>query len=364
MTWKTDSTGVTPKASMTLLGTLVSACLGFQLALMSANANGPFQHRQESVQQQLALWSGELLPFDGQLSNYSQARNRVLFPAVLTGASLAYPTLSSSEWYLLLRILFGVAAQVGVFACLMAMLRDVRLAMLGVAAMSYCMMFTFSHPWEHAWDFADSLFPFVFVVLTIRSAWASPRNRALLLAVVLFATTNRESAAFAGLIWLCVHALSFRPLAVVKVEALYGAILIGASLGLATALRQWFAPGDQAVRQILDLHPLGFVSAQGTLLLEAIRTPSPGSWLAAYGAVLIPWCAWTWINRRRWAAVHLRLLLATVLVAGVSLLFGNINELRAFIPVFSLLVCVGVLVQAAPDTGESHGNIRTRAAPA
>lgn len=233
-----------------LFGVVLSVCLGLLLSFISANQNASFHHRSESVQHQFAILYGLPLLYDGVPASYPQSRNRVLFPAVMATLMTVMPGITPGETYLLVRIGFGVLMCLCAFiACTLAT-RDPVAGLVGLAFFAYLVPFTFVHAWEHPWDFPDGMFTFLIAYVTCFEH-ANWRSRRALVLVVLLAATNRESAAFAGVVWFFVHAVSSAPWRLIPGEALFGSALTVSGYGFAAALRRMLSP-ESSFSQLSD----------------------------------------------------------------------------------------------------------------
>jgi hypothetical protein len=154
------------------------------------------EHRDETVYQQHALLHRLPLMFDGIQSDLPEFRNRLLFPAMLE-ATTRISNLDDREAFLMLRWITAFVC----FATLYWFGGRVAGAPLpmNVCALSLLAIFfvlSFNHPWEHPTDFPDA-------IVMILSTWAAMTRRfPAAVAIAAVGAANRESAAFAGVIWM------------------------------------------------------------------------------------------------------------------------------------------------------------------
>jgi hypothetical protein len=209
--------------------------------------------------------------------------------------------------------------------------------LLGLGYYTYAALFTFNHPWEHPWDFLDGTFVFLFVLLTIRDPTTS-RTRVALLLIVFLAALNRESAAFAGVIWFSVHWGRGSIANVKSPEALFSGALTLVGYGTAVAAREVLS-SEPAHVQLLGHDFVAHLQQQWEALQATIANPQPFSWLVLMVCAHIP--AFVLLVRRPPSldSTAGQLLLADAGIVLLTLLWANVNELRTFIPHFAVLAC-------------------------
>jgi len=120
-------------------------------------------------------------------------------------------------------------------------------AAVGLGLLAYELVFTFAQGWEHPTDFPD-------VALTGLWLWAAMAGRRWgLLAVALGAAFNRESAAFAGVLWLVLYGFTVRWTARLS-ELAFGILIVtlvvAGSLLIMTNLNQ----NMMLPAELMDLH--------------------------------------------------------------------------------------------------------------
>ena len=266
-------------------------------------------------------------------------RNRVIFPLTLKLFS-SLGGLSLENWYLLMRYVWAVAA---FWIAGLVLLRETgspNATAIGLGVISYLLVPTFLTNWmECPSDFPDLAFSALF-------CWAVVEGRRwTLLALAIGASFNRESGAFAGVMWFFVFGWK-GSLKLDWKESIYAGVISGLSMVSAVLVRS-FTSG----------HPISLFQAQADgivdvlrFVLTSLKAPSPHSFipLAALNLVLV--ISIIWPQRSQIGSLDRRLLLAALAITLVSLKFGALNELRVFIPVWTILAFVSVRVFGASLT--------------
>lgn len=184
-----------------------------------------------------------------------------------------------------------------------------------------------SHQWEHSSDFFDVLFVALFVGLAL-----AERSVALGIAVVV-ASMNRESAAFAGGIWVCIIGMRYGFRWQLWRKFLPGVIYIGLAIGIIGGLRYGLSQ---------EFHPRQLIGIQLTvqnwrwLLLPFGATPM-------FLATALPFAIVLWRLPRPWSAEQKGLFGAAIVAACITLIFGIAGELRVWLPCFVLLSMLAVI---------------------
>jgi len=295
----------------------LAGCLAIAVCWVSANVHSRFVHHDDAVRQQQAIWERAPFPWDGHIVELPEFRGRVLMPALMLATRGAAGG-SLGGWFLIWRVLTA-------FAMFVVVLRSTPgpwpWAALGGALFSYILILSFNHDAEQPTDFPDVAFAIGFCALTIarRFGWL------VLLTVV--AATNRESAAFAGVLWACVHGWPNRWRELAK-----GFVLCAIAYAVVLVLRHEFAvPGEVSRLQTLAVLQIPM------LVREFVATPSPSGWPILLAASLAPVSWLLWRQRRDRTGAEHRLVAAGVIVVGVGLIFGLIDELRVLLPGLAIL---------------------------
>ncbi len=303
-------------------GRATLACMMFALLLcgVSNNLHGRFASRSDVIQQQFSLLDGRPLPFGTHTAPMKMWRNRILFPFLLAIATRV-SALTASQWYTVVRFATAVVALMVFWGLVRGTSggSPVR-ALIGSALLTYMLLFTLlSFTLDVPSDFPDA-------ALAAGSLWAVlKRKRAWILLLAAIGAANRESAAFAGVMWLCVH--GFSPTRKGRVgEWAFAAGLSAGAYIVVTALRHVFGGQFVETPQVFAFVSIKF------WLTGFLRHPSLDGWpllaIAMWGlpAMVI------WPHRRQIESIQVRLLVAAGLMAAITATFGAINELRVFIP--------------------------------
>jgi len=318
------------------LALAITLSLSFAIltCFVSNNLHVRFKNRPLTIDQQLALLKGESWYCINNLIYSPYWQNRILFPSLLYGVSkIRFFTVS--QWYLILRLVTAFLAFL-IFWYLMVSPGKTGYKTTGFALglLAYELIFTFNYGMEFPTDFLDVIFISLFL-------WAAlSRNRIMLLITAIFAATNRESSAFAGLIWIALYGLdSQRKLRLT--EILFGVLLSLASYATIVGLR--FLIGQEKIvsQQLLTGWP-DLVSHWR----EFIAQPNYNSWPVLWLPIVTPIFLWIWGNRTFLSPQHKRLLAVAALITCITFIFGTLSEPRTFMPSFVIFIFVAALAEA------------------
>jgi hypothetical protein len=296
---------------------------------------GRAANRAETIAMQFAILGGDAYTLDGVPLYLPTNQNRILFPLFLKGLSLFVPAESA---YLIAR--FGSAVLLfAVFWWVLRRLFDapVEACAAGTLLTAFGLPFTFTYPFEQTSDLLDG----ALMLLLLAAAWQ--QRRVCFLIVAAIAAANRESAAFAGILWGFIVAA--RPGAVHRGrEGVFAIAVSIAAYATVIALR-FFIAGSRAVGADTQTitGPFVFVEAVAAF----IRRPQPTAWPVLLCAALAPAGVWLWSNHASLTRQMRLVLRAAAVIAAVSLLFGVPNELRVLIPSWVL-----VTIMAAAAHGQ------------
>src|SRR5258705_5876394 len=250
--------------------------MAFSLApavcFVSNNLHARVEHRDETVAQQSALLHRQPLVFDGQAGDLPEFRNRLMVPLVMSAVT-RISHISDREAFLGLRWLtaFICFATLWWFASVICK-SSLVISALALTLLALFLTLSFNHPWEHPTDFPDA-------TIMVLAVWAAITQRfPAAMAVATIGALNRESAAFAGIIWMFVATPSMpkRWLGIAQ-----GAALAACALLVTTLIRRLAAlPGGNVVNSVAagDL---------GATLAGALRHPFM-SWAMMLVAALVP----------------------------------------------------------------------------
>lgn len=311
---------------------IYAVCFGLIASYVSLVLASRFAHGPETIQNQLRIFAGIPTRFDDQPLYFGAWQNRVIVPAILRLAEMA--DLRLGPIYIAIRIV-SAAVCLYVFALALNARHKVtwRLEVIGMGALTFMLMTTFVEAWENPTDFLDALFIAAFIYLSFRF------RRASITALAIFASANRESSAFAGIIWIAICGFdNARPK---WKEIAFGGALFGtaylAAMGLKLAFGGWSAV----------LSPQSFTGFYSLIqrIQEFIAKPVIFGWPTMLVVGLGPILIWIFMNRSAFQASEKRLLFVAALLAAGTLNFGLINELRVFIPSFVIVLYVALILE-------------------
>jgi hypothetical protein len=274
--------------------------------------------RADTLHNLSAILRGQNFHFGEYVGPVTPFYNRIMFPLIHQGLFHLLPTISAERWYLLLRIVsFQIAFVVFTLACVRALKPSYRDYCLAAALLALSFIVSFNYPWEEPSDALDT-------VALSAGALASLSNRFLLaLGLALLFATNRESAAFIGIIWIVLADGSTWP----TVRRLFEGLLISTlSYAVSIALRYYIA-GPSSIKN----HFVPFVNVRR--LLSALEQFDPLSWVA----LLLSLFAIMLISISYNNALARRFVALAAILAVPTFLYGLINEIRVFLPSLLML---------------------------
>jgi hypothetical protein len=242
--------------------------------------------------------------------------NRLLFPLIHHGLSRWLPFASENQWYLLLRITAFQAAFLAFgLACTFGLGTERTATGFAMMLLAVATVVSFNFPWEEPSDALD-------LVMCALGTWAALRQRFLAcLALSIVFAANRESATFLGVIWFVLGTSRGRWLR----PAIEGGAICVLSYGTSYVLKTVLGPASR---------PNWFVAWTNLEHLAAALHPfNLLGWLSMLAAtlLLLVVCADLRLPQVR------RFLMLAVLLALISLVYGLANELRIFLPTFTML---------------------------
>jgi hypothetical protein len=236
-----------------------------------------------------------------------------MFPLIHQGLSRLLPALSGEHWYVLLRIVsFQLAFLVFTLACVWVLKSSYRDYCLAATLLALSFIISFNLPWENPSDALD-------IVALSLGALASLWNRLFLaLGVALLFATNRESAAFIGIIWIILADHGTWP----KSRRLFEGLFISVfSYAVSIALRYYIAGPSNTANYFVPLINL-------EILISALTQFHPLSWLP----MLLSLFAIMSISINYSNALARQFVALAAIIAVPSWLFGLINEIRVSLP--------------------------------
>jgi hypothetical protein len=332
-----------PDESRLLLGALC-VVLGLFATAASTLTFDRGARRFDVVDTQLRLLKGGPAVFDGNVVYLPTNQNRIFVPLAL--ASLIKAGIKPLVAYTTVRLLTAIAMFAGVASILGRTTNaDPRAIAAALLVLSLAIVPSFNYGWEQPSDFPDVLFMTAFAALAVTGRpW-------LTLAIAALAAANRESAAFAGLIWAAVNwqkedgrvdagALGF--------AALLSATAISVVIGLRYGLGGTAAIGS-------DTQTVVSIWETIVSLAEATNQPSLTRWPALAIVMFGPAVLWLLANRMRFDQRHRALIGAAVTISVLTLCTGLASELRRHLPALAILLYAAV----AADSGWRFASART-----
>jgi len=298
----------------------------------------------ETVEQQLLILKGKPYQLNGELRYITAFQNRILFPSVLLILT-NIKILSVREWYLILRLFTACLSFFVFFNLLIYVAKsNCKLAAVGIGLFAYELILTFNQGWEHPTDFLDAMFISLFLWM------ASQRRRLLLFLFAILASTNRESSAFAGVIWFFLYGIT-KGLKLRLKETLYAVLLSISSYAFIIIIRYTLG-GENVESQQMIIGWTGLIRN----IKRFLERPTPSSWPILFLAMFLPLFLWIYSNRNFLLSTHIRLLISSFAICCISLVFGSISELRILIPSIVIMVFVAVAAEANVENSRSLKN--------
>jgi hypothetical protein len=316
----------------------ISICSVF----VSENLNSRFEHRDETIKIQENILKGQSYRFDGEKQYFGAWQNRVMVPYVLW-ATAKMGVLQEREWYLIVRIFSALLCFFGFWWCIYGarnILHGAQYenkyfhAYVSTLLLFFCLTLTFNEPWAHVTDYFDSLFFAICAYLVVKKRYS------YLFVLSIFASANRESAAFMGVVWAFCHGLDISNVKLFLGEFAKGFIMSVSSYASALGLRLAFG-GTRAITETNQTFTLLSVDDK---LEEFFVSPDPFGWPVLALALLTPPLLWFWERRQTIDNLNIKLLASSVAIALITMSFGLINELRIFIPSITLLIFSAALL--------------------
>jgi hypothetical protein len=301
--------------------------VGLGLVVAWASLSLRLHTRPDTIHNMSHILHGEPLVFGGDSSAVHPFYNRILFPSLLTALSHGLRLLSESQWYILLRIAtVTLALAAFAFTCLRSLQvtpRDLRLV---TALMAVAMIASFGYPWEDPTDVLD-------VTAQALSVLAALEGRFLLcLTFAAFFACNRESAAYAGIVWFFLapasRSWSRRCGETVAISLASYAVAMAIRLQVSSTGSVNWLPLPH------NLEAFGLAVGHFTLV----------NWLGGLLAVtLLLACSLDMTESlvRRFAAL-------AALFALPAILFGYVDDLRVFLPC-AVMLCFAVAASRRID---------------
>lgn len=341
-----------PSATSSRLSHLASllalACLvllvGATLALFSMNMHPRFLTMRDAVDSQRAILERRAFVFaDEPPVEYGCWRNRLMVPLAIETMTKA-TGLSFGQAYIVVRLLTACLAVVA-FGALIHRAVWPNLWFAGAVTAVFCLMLlpTFLHIYEIPSDSLDAAF-FSALLLCVLERW-----RAAFALVLLVALVNRESAIFATFVWFALHAWPLERSRFLRETAWCAGVgVIGTSLVVSLRVGNAVRGQEHLTAALQEGNPFTLVDVHLRMIRDFVSFPTytqPLFYLFGFLLFLALMAVAYW---RRLSAPARRLALAALGIYVLSICFGNIDELRIYIP--SLAISVFLLAQLARDS--------------
>ena len=311
-------------------------CLGLLVAWVSLTHG--LATRADLLHNLWATLHGQPFCLRGECSFISNFYNRVMFPLIHQGLSRLLPALSAEHWYVLLRVVsFQLAFLVFTLACVRALKPSYRDYCLAATLLALSFIISFNVIWESPSDALD-------IVGLSLGVLASLSGRFFLaLGVALLFATNRESAAFIGIIWIILADHDTWP----KSRRLFEGLLISALSYAASIALRYYIAGPSHIANFFG------VRMNLKLLISALTQFDAASW---WLPLLLSLFVIMFISISYSNALARRFVALAVIFAPPTWLFGLISEIRISLP--SLLMMAFAVAankeHPARDAGSIH----------
>ncbi len=332
---------MTPVKSPSLaVGIAASFCLAIFTCFISNNLHPRFEHREETIQQQLRILEGKDYIIEGRPIYIHEFQNRVI-PGLVLKAATRVGVLRIGQWYLVLRFTSGFLAFFLLYLLLTKTAKvQEKTAVVAVALLAYAKVYGYNHGWEHPTDFPDIIFMTGFL-------WATLRHRPLAITgLTLMACFNRESSAFAGVIWFFFYGLSDKGKLKPR-EATFGIGLTLMALVTVYGIRFYFggprslAPETKGIFGIYEM------------VSSSLKNPLSG-WITLLFCMALPYFVWIKSNWATMPSDWKRLTIGGVVVAAILGSVSLIQELRTFLPALTILTLVAAKAESCASERRPH----------
>jgi hypothetical protein len=326
------------RARDAVAGLLMAFSLATAVCFVSNNLYARVEHRDETVAQQSALLHRQPLVFDGNPGDLPEFRNRLMVPLAMSAVT-RISTISDREPFLGLRWLtaFICFATLWWFASVVCESSFVVSA-FGLTLLALFFTLSFNHPWEHPTDFPDA-------TVMVVAVWAAVTRRyPAAMAVATIGALNRESAAFAGVIWMFV-ATDWKQRWWLGIAQ--GAAVAAVALLMTTLIRRLAdLPGSNVVNSVAagDL---------GAILAVAMRHPFMSWAMMLAAAALVPVGCVLFEYWGSDSGEGRRVAYAGFVVAALSVTIGRAEEIRVLTSAAAILACAAVMLMSQRHSSDA-----------
>jgi hypothetical protein len=272
--------------------------------------------RADTIQNMSNILHGQPLVFGEAHSSVHPFYNRILFPSLLLGTSKGIGVLSEGQWYILLRLascIFGLGAFA--WTCRQALQASTARMQFATALMAVATITAFVFPWEDPTDVID------LGAQALAVAAALGGRFVVCLAIAVVFSANRESAAYAGIIWFV---LAPGPRSLPR-RAAETAVICVASYAVALELRSL----------VSDLHAKNWWALPHNIesLIAAVRSLAIVGWLGVLAGAMLFLAAC--VDFR--TPLARKFVFLAVVFAVPGLVFGWFEDVRVFLPCYVML---------------------------
>ncbi len=266
--------------------------------------------------------------------------NRVLFPFIFVNAKRLLPSFDPGHLFLALRF----ASFLLCFALMFHSI-DRRASRAGADPAGTCLAIgmafvssLISHPLPYASDIFDLALMF-YVFLNLLEG-----RTGIAFALACLTAANRESGAFAGVVYFMIRAGNVPPARLLATSALLAVVPYALAVGLRRFVYQGTLPATDPGQFLTGL-PVNL----STMWIDVTRfNPGNNFYLLVAMTVL---AAMPFARRIMPPDLRTRIVLATLAIALITLLFGLVREIRIFLPCVALLAAAAV-AETGPDRRE------------
>lgn len=270
-------------------------------------------------------------------ARFPEFQNRLIAPGMLAFLRWLLPAgmPDRSVWYLD-RLLQAALAYCVLYGVCLHLTRRRMAGLLAVALVTFAYVWT---PMTHHLEYTSDFFDVIFAALIV--ACVLEERRTALALVVVVAALNRESALFAGVIWMTMvavrHGIRMAPWRQYLLGVFYIALAAAVILAVRIGISEHYNPRQQLgiLEFLVDIH---------IMLHPTGITPMLFFTSLLFGACLarLP---------RPWMPEQKGLLVAALICAVISGTFGIISELRVFLPCWVMLA-IAIVITPRPQTDQ------------
>ena len=250
-------------------------------------------------------------------------QSRLLAPWMLKGlVFIGRHRISDEQNYKIVRVFSALFAFGTIYYCTLSQTRSYSKSLLATGLCGYGYLWTvLIFYMEYPEDLFDMGFVYLLCWLCLRGAvaWLFP--------LMLLTCLNRESGVFGGVIYFCLYA-DVRDRRKLPWRTLFLAVTMS-GLAYLFVLGVRYSYAGHLTRQFLGI----------TVVLQNWRYAlQPFGWLVCFCGMFLPLVALLYTARKSFGEKSVRIMVAAAIVVVPTLIFGIVNEIRIFLPVYCLFV--------------------------